>query len=226
MSASEILVGNLGAATSIRISHCDIQDPDENVICDSDCTIDWGQGNIDIDPHFVKAGYIDNSRNYVEGDYHLLEDSPCIDAGDPASIIAPGETDIDGNPRISGAKIDLGADEYEAPIPATVKVTPKTLNLASNGKWINCTILLPNDYDIADVDTNSITLNGKTIKPAWSRIDEEEQKLHLKFDRSEIQKMLSDAEDLVSLIIRGKLNDGRDFRGDDTIKIVRKGGKK
>ena len=227
--ASEILVGSLDAPTSIRISHSDIQDPDENVIYDSDCTVDWGQGNIDIDPHFVKVGYIDNSRNYVEGDYHLLEDSPCIDAGDPASIVGPGETDIDGNPRILGAKIDLGADEYKHPIPATVKITPKTLNPANSGKWISCTIQLPDDYDIADVDTASITLNGKTIKPAWSRIDEEEQKLHLKFDRSEIseiQKMISDAEDSVSLIIRGKLNDGKDFEGDDTIKIVRKGGKK
>jgi hypothetical protein len=228
-SASEVLVGNLGAPTSIRISYCDIQSPDENVIGDSDCTIDWGQGNIDIDPHFIKVGHIDNGINYVEGDYHLLEDSPCIDAGNPASIAGPDETDIDGNPRILGAKIDMGADEYKPPIPATVKVRPKTLNLASSGKWISCTIQLPDDYDISNVDTESINLNGKIIKAAWSRIDEEKQKLYVKFNRSEIfgtQTMPSDAENSVSLIIRGELNDGNDFKGDYTIRIVRSGGKK
>lgn len=225
MSASEVFIGNLGAPTSIRISHCDIQAPGENVICDGDCTVDWGQGNIDIDPHFVKVGYIDNSRNYVEGDYHLLEDSPCIDAGDPASIVGPDETDIDGNSRISGVKIDIGADEYEVPILATVKVTPKTLNLASNGRWVGCTILLPDDYDVGDVDTDTIALKGE-IEPVWSRIDKETKKLLVRFNRSEIQNMLKDAENPVLLSIIGALNDGTGFEGTDTIRIIPMGSKK
>jgi len=224
-NASEVLVGNLGAPTSIWISHCDIQAPDENVIRDGDCTVDWGQGNIDSDPHFVKVGYIDNSRNFVEGDYHLLKDSPCIDAGDPASIVGPDETDIDGNPRISGVKIDIGADEYEALIPATVEITPKTLNLASNGNWINCTIQLPDNYDVADIDTATIALN-ENIELQWSSIDEGAKKLLVKFNRSEIQNMLKDAENPVLLSISGALNDGMGFEGTDTIRIIPMGSKK
>ena len=227
MNASEILVGNLGAATSIRISYCDIQGSDENVIQDSGCTIDWGQGNINLDPYFDNAGYlISDIQIITAGDYHLLEESPCIDAGDPDFVTGPDETDIDGNPRILGEKIDLGAYEFVTPIPATVKIMPKTLNLESNGNWISCTIELTDGYDIADVNTDSITLNGKTIKLAWSRIDEEAQKLLVKFDRSETQDMLEAAASPVSLRVTGKLNDGSDFAGTDTIRIVRGGSKK
>jgi len=43
---------------------------------------------------------------------HLPIGSPAIDAGDPAFATTLGETDIDGQPRISGARVDLGADEF------------------------------------------------------------------------------------------------------------------
>ena len=56
-----------------------------------------GEENIDIDPCFVKLGYWvevnvhpplpfmppQTKLVWVEGDYHLLIDSPCIDTGDP-----------------------------------------------------------------------------------------------------------------------------------------------
>jgi len=42
--------------------------------------------------------------------WHLLPDSPCIDGGDPERSYA-GQTDIDGEPRVSGQHVDIGADE-------------------------------------------------------------------------------------------------------------------
>ncbi|MGB2696541.1 MAG: right-handed parallel beta-helix repeat-containing protein, partial [Candidatus Zixiibacteriota bacterium] len=48
-------------------------------------------------------------------DFHLLEGSPCIDAGDNS---AAGDSDLDGNPRIvdgnddDSAVVDMGAYEY------------------------------------------------------------------------------------------------------------------
>jgi cysteine-rich repeat protein/parallel beta-helix repeat protein len=45
------------------------------------------------------------------GDIHLLGTSPAINAGDPAFVPAPGEVDIDGQPRVTGVRVDIGADE-------------------------------------------------------------------------------------------------------------------
>jgi hypothetical protein len=43
--------------------------------------------------------------------FHLEAGSPAIDAGDPDSKPAEGATDIDGEPRIKGGRIDIGPDE-------------------------------------------------------------------------------------------------------------------
>jgi len=64
-----------------------------------------GIGNIEADPCFVGP---------EDGDYHLLNFSPCIDAGDPNYIAEPNETDLDGNPRIINGRIDMGAYEFYA----------------------------------------------------------------------------------------------------------------
>ncbi len=76
----------------------------------SDIQGGWsGIGNIDADPLFVNA---------AGGNYHLSSGSPCIDAGDPNFIPSPGETDIDGQPRVMDgnydgvAHVDIGADEF------------------------------------------------------------------------------------------------------------------
>ena len=84
-----------------------------------------GTGNINANPYFVQLGYWDATDIWVEGDYHLLPDSPCIDTGDPAYVPAPDETDIDGGPRVINGIVDMGAYEYEgssepdtnAPVP-------------------------------------------------------------------------------------------------------------
>jgi len=67
----------------------------------SDVQGGWpGEGNIDADPLFV---------NGATGDLHLLPGSPCIDAGDNAAVST--STDLDGNPRIQGVAVDMGAYE-------------------------------------------------------------------------------------------------------------------
>jgi len=44
-------------------------------------------------------------------DFHLGPASPAINAGDPAFVAGSGETDLDGAARVSGPRVDLGADE-------------------------------------------------------------------------------------------------------------------
>jgi cysteine-rich repeat protein len=45
------------------------------------------------------------------GDFHLSGSSPAIDAGDPAFVADPNETDLDGGARVLGPRVDIGADE-------------------------------------------------------------------------------------------------------------------
>jgi hypothetical protein len=52
----------------------------------------------------------ENEPNY--GDYHLLPASPCIDTGDPNYEAEPNETDLDGNARVIGGRVDMGAYEF------------------------------------------------------------------------------------------------------------------
>jgi len=55
------------------------------------------------------GGNINMSPLFVAADWHLRATSPCIDTGTCAG--AP-TTDIDGDPRPTGAGCDIGADEF------------------------------------------------------------------------------------------------------------------
>jgi hypothetical protein len=84
-----------------------------------------GAGDISFDPLF---------RNAADGDYHLLWNSPCVDAG--TSDGAPF-TDLDGNPRpIDGnmdglAVTDMGAYEF-LPFQVNALVVPHWIHLQPN----------------------------------------------------------------------------------------------
>jgi len=71
-----------------------------------------GIGNIDLDPLFVDTnGW---------SDLRLQSNSPCINAGNNAYVTDP--TDLDGNPRIIGGTVDMGA--YENTDGATANGLP------------------------------------------------------------------------------------------------------
>jgi len=66
-------------------------------------------GNIDDDPLFTDA---------PGGDLRISESSPAVDAGSNAAVPGGVATDLDGNPRIAGGTVDMGAYEFQvAPIP-------------------------------------------------------------------------------------------------------------
>ena len=50
--------------------------------------------------------------DYAGGNLRLQSNSPCINAGDSAFV--PAGPDLDGNPRIVGSTVDIGAYEYQS----------------------------------------------------------------------------------------------------------------
>ena len=82
------------------------------------------EGNISIDPKLLAADY---------GQVHLRAGSPCIDAGDD-SMVQSGWVDKDGEPRIQGTHVDIGADEYNGTPPS---FTPRTVRVSPSGDDAN-----------------------------------------------------------------------------------------
>lgn len=68
-----------------------------------------GNGNIFDDPCFVNA---------AAGNFHLAENSPCINMGSFDETVKSEGTDIEGNARICDGRTDMGAYEYQ-PVPDT-----------------------------------------------------------------------------------------------------------
>ncbi|RKY11135.1 MAG: hypothetical protein DRP82_07815 [Planctomycetota bacterium] len=67
-------------------------------------TIDDSNNCIHDDPQFVDP---------ANGDYHLKDTSPCIDAGDNSLVPSGVDKDLDGNPRIVNGTVDIGAYEKQ-----------------------------------------------------------------------------------------------------------------
>ena len=110
------VTGGLGECSGI-ITNCIVWgngSPDGRQVADSDlptysCIQGWtggGKGNINLEPKFVDA---------EKGDFRLLPDSPCIDAGDNNVADLP-DTDILGMHRIMyggrSLTVDMGAYEF------------------------------------------------------------------------------------------------------------------
>lgn len=51
----------------------------------------------------------------IRASFAMSSTSPAIQAGDPGTLVSPGEKDIDGQTRVVGGRIDVGADEFLTP---------------------------------------------------------------------------------------------------------------
>jgi hypothetical protein len=92
--------GDSFQSTSISIGY---SDTDDLVQLIGVASINWLAGNIDADPRFIDV---------AAHDFHLLSDSPCIDAGDPAYPLDP-----------DGTVTDMGAfyfDQSAVSVPSAI----------------------------------------------------------------------------------------------------------
>ncbi len=113
---------NCWFSSELQVIFSCIQDDDPN-----DANIPFGDPdnhNIDDNPMFVRDpndggdgwGISDNDDF---GDLHLQKSSPCINAGFPNFSAGVNNVDIDGQPRIVGFCVDMGADEFAPMIIVT-----------------------------------------------------------------------------------------------------------
>jgi len=214
--------------------------PDEIYVKSGDLTVTYsdvqggyqGEGNIDADPLFVGGG-----------DYHLTEESPCIDAG--TSKGAP-DTDIDGDSRPQGAGYDIGSDEYVGGWKIYVDIRPgccpNQLDLSGWG-ILPVAVLGTESFDVANINPSTIRLgrerNGEGVPPIrWKYKDVStpfegelcechklgpdcNKDLVLEFRNQEVIEALGEVKvgDQVVLTIWGKLldGDGTEFEGKDCV---------
>jgi hypothetical protein len=115
-------------SSSVTVSYSDVQGGQAAAYFEYGGTLTWGPGNIDVEPLFWDA---------AAGDYHLLPNSPCIDSGDPSYVPRAWETDIDGDQRIIGGRIDIGADEVCAAETPILVVSPRGFEFNGVGGGLN-----------------------------------------------------------------------------------------
>ena len=190
-----------------------------------------GIGNIDADLCFVDPGFWDsngtpgdaNDDFWIDGDYYLMPASPCIDTGDPCYISGPNETDLDGNPRVIGGRIDMGVYETNY-LDVPMKFTPQALNLSSGGKLLKAHFVLPEGFSVEDVDVNTpavIELFGvESYKIKVLLNDEGLVRIEAAFNRSDLCSSITSYDHNIEVMVTGWLITGQQFYGTDIIKIT------
>jgi len=130
--------------------------------------------------------------------------------------------DIDWRPDgeyaliVGGTSVLRYPSSSENMIEAIIDIDPDTLNLGSKGRWITCYITLPEGYDVNDINISTILLEDK-IPAEWGDIQGDI--LMVKFDRSEVEDMLSPGT--YNLKVTGDLTDGTSFKGySDEIRVI------
>lgn len=121
----------------------------------------------------------------------------------------------------------------------TVRFTPRSLNLGSNGNWVTCKISdFPDGYTPADVDMERVcivAINGKFLAETDELIcskdsggpynNRNKKKLMVKFDRKSLADFITanpntEEPNTANITVAGYSTDGSlQFYGDDTIKI-------
>ena len=186
-----------------------------------------------------------------DGDgYYSDDDCSCTNpAGGKCACCVPGLFNSSGAAQHCAGGVciltpgndpnDCDADVVP-PIQADVTIEPKTLNVKSNGKWISAYIELPEGYDVANIDLNTVCLDtipaendpqyGFVTYPGSYLMDHDGDGIlerMVKFNRTAVIEYLGtyDFDDgdtgnhkLAELFVTGEVA-GAPFEGSDTVRV-------
>ncbi len=174
-----------------------------------------GNGNINSNPRFVNAKL---------GDFRLLPDSPCIDAG--SIQYSTNFTDLAGSPRLvdgnrdGEAVVDMGAYEFQV-IAVEIDIKPGSKSNAINlkaGGLLPVAILTTETFDASKVDSSSVRFAGASpTRRALQDVDADgDVDLLLQFQRRGL-KLNADS---TRVLLTGQTRDKQLFIGTGEITIV------
>ena len=204
-----------GASSDCTATITVVDDTAPYVLCPGDITVSNDPGESGAVVDYEAPDALDNCDMDVE----VICEPPS------GSMFPIGETEV-----VCTAIDDAGNQatcffivtvELMQDIRASIRFSPRTLNLRSAGKWVTCSIALPEGYDVGDIDTESIRLEGELAVCSSSR---SRRTLRVKFDRQElvayIESLGIDLPADVELVVSGQLSDGTKFEGNDTIRVT------
>jgi predicted outer membrane repeat protein len=205
-------------SSTVSVFYSDVQGGLSESYVDPECTLNWGNGNIDADPCFL---------NPDSNDFHLLPNSPCINAGDSNYVPEPNETDLDGNPRIDSGRIDMGA--YESVYKqARLWISPQVINRRNpSPRMITAWMYLPAGVNKEQVDEDTplvlypggIEAKRQFVFQNRGWFDKRTRVLAF-FDRNEFLDALDTVGTVKLTVIGNLLAPGQYFFGSDSIKII------
>ena len=204
-----------------------------------------GEGNPVFDGIYVFTGgrveveeniLIEESPFVGEGDYHLKENSDCIDQG--TDQITLPEFDFEGDPRNLGAAPDMGADETEFaakvpkdPVKMDVKIDVRPfarfniINLKSRGV-VPVAILGDEDLDVFEINVDSVAFAGaQCVRSFIKDVNHDGKEDLLLFFRTRelnLDSTLSGRTSREEATLTGFLEDGTELVATDTIRLVPK----
>lgn len=95
---TELSLVSTGPASSLTVAYSCIRGGAAGAMVGTNCTLNWGSGNIDQDPLFADTDGPDGHYGTQDDNFHVISGSPCLDAGDNSAVPADGaDLDHDGN---------------------------------------------------------------------------------------------------------------------------------
>jgi hypothetical protein len=182
----------------------------------------WGEYKADYAAAYNQTGSTDYQLNlsYSFDDYlGKISDDFILgwDDGSPAIygmgfLPAPDSASVVNGGACSNMARVSWSLKKDAAIPATVRIEPEHVNVNANG-LVTGFVCLPAPYGFEDIDLSTVTCAGA---PARVKEQGNDGCVVLKFERADLA-YLPDGENI--LTIKGRLYNGLQFEGSDTVEI-------